>query len=136
MSVAQQEVNAAAIAAENALWVSALTAGTAERDAGVERLYPILVKFGFAEARRRGAGLQLESPELDDIAHQVAADATMTICRKVDTFRGDSRFTTWAYRLVARDVSAKNQPALLATLLSQRRPGQMGPATGGRRTGP
>ncbi|MEU4292502.1 sigma-70 family RNA polymerase sigma factor [Kribbella sp. NPDC026596] len=107
MALAQQEVNAAAIAAENALWVSALTAGTAERDAGVERLYPILVKFGYAEARRHGARLQLEGPELDDIAHQAAADATMTICRKVDTFRGDCRFTTWAYRFVARAVSSK-----------------------------
>lgn len=107
MSLAQQEMNTAAIAAENALWVSALTASTAERDAGVERLYPILVKFGYAEARRRGARLQVEGPELDDIAHQAAADATMAICRKVDTFRGECRFTTWAYRFVARAVSSK-----------------------------
>lgn len=107
MSLLQRETNATAIAAENALWVSALTADTAERDAGVERLYPILVRFAYAEAHRRAARLRFEGPELDDLAHQAAADATMTICRKVDTFRGECRFTTWAYRFVALDVSSK-----------------------------
>ncbi|WP_406054422.1 sigma-70 family RNA polymerase sigma factor [Kribbella sp. NBC_00889] len=97
----------ASIAAENTAWVSALTADRTERDAGVARLYRILVRSGYAEARWRGARFQLSGPELDDIAHQAAADAVMTICRKVDTFRGDSRFTTWARRFVEFEVSSK-----------------------------
>ncbi|WP_426244712.1 sigma-70 family RNA polymerase sigma factor [Nocardioides sp. LHG3406-4] len=76
-------------------------------DEAVTKLYRVLVKVGYTEARRKGARLPLTGPELDDIAHQAAADATLTICRKVRTFRGDCRFTTWAYRFVAFDVSSK-----------------------------
>lgn len=95
------------VASENAQWVHALTTEGAEYDAAVTKLYRLLVKIGYTEARRKGARLQLSGPELDDIAHQAAADATLTICRKVQTFRGDCRFTTWAYRFVSFDVSSK-----------------------------
>ncbi|WP_165949498.1 sigma-70 family RNA polymerase sigma factor, partial [Kribbella turkmenica] len=43
----------------------------------------------------------------DDIAHQAAADALLVICGKVETFRGDCKFTTWAYKFVIFDVAAK-----------------------------
>jgi len=95
------------VAAENAQWVHGLTTEGAEYDAAVTKLYRILVKIGYTEAKRKGASLHLSGPELDDIAHQAAADATLTICRKVRTFRGDCKFTTWAYRFVSFDVSSK-----------------------------
>lgn len=95
------------VAAENAQWVHDLTSEGVEYDEAVTKLYRVLVKIGYTEARRKGARLQLTGPELDDIAHQAAADATLTICRRVRTFRGDCRFTTWAYRFVAFDVSSK-----------------------------
>ena len=95
------------VAAENVSWVRRLTADGAEFDEAVTTLYRLLVKIAYTEARRRGARLHLAGPELDDIAHQAAADATLTICRKVESFRGDCRFTTWAYRFVALDVSSK-----------------------------
>jgi len=97
----------ARVAAENTQWVQDLTSEGVEYDEAVTKLYGVLVKIGYTEARRKGARLQLSGPELDDIAHQAAADATLTICRKVRTFRGDCRFTTWAYRFVAFDVSSK-----------------------------
>lgn len=95
------------VAAENAQWVHGLTTEGAEHDEAVTRLYRMLVKIGYTEVKRKGASLHLSGPELDDIAHQAAADATLTICRKVQTFRGDCRFTTWAYRFVSFDVSSK-----------------------------
>ena len=97
----------AEIAAENAAWVDGLSSTGPDYEPTVARLYRILVKFGYAEARRRAARLRLTGPELEDIAHQAAADATLTICRKVTTFRGECRFTTWAYRFVTFDVTAK-----------------------------
>jgi RNA polymerase sigma factor (sigma-70 family) len=95
------------VAAENRSWVRRLTADGAEFDEAVTALYRLLVKIGYSEAKRKGARLHLAGPELDDVAHQAAADATLTICRKVETFRGDCRFTTWAYRFVVFDVSSK-----------------------------
>lgn len=102
-----QRGGASAMTEENASWVEALTADGAEREAGVAKLYGVLVKFAYTEARRSRGRLHLDGPELDDLAHQAAGDATMTICRKVGTFRGECRFTSWAYRFVAFDVSTK-----------------------------
>ena len=95
------------VTAENVSWVRSLTADGAEFDEAVTALYRLLVKIAYTEAKRKGARLHLAGPELDDVAHQAAADATLTICRKVESFRGDCRFTTWAYRFVAFDVSSK-----------------------------
>ena len=46
-------------------------------------------------------------PELDDLAHQAAADAVVAVIAKIGEFRGESRFTTWAYKFVIFEVSAK-----------------------------
>jgi RNA polymerase sigma-70 factor (ECF subfamily) len=54
--------------------------------------------------RRRGL---LSGPEFEDVAHQCADDAVVTILAKLDDFRGLSRFTTWAYKFVIFEVSAK-----------------------------
>jgi RNA polymerase sigma-70 factor (ECF subfamily) len=51
--------------------------------------------------------LRVEGPELDDLAHQATADALVSLMRKLDEFRGESRFTTWAYKFVILEVSAK-----------------------------
>src|SRR5262249_677804 len=51
--------------------------------------------------------LQVTGPELDDLAHQAAADALIAITGKLGQFRGESRFTTWAYKFVIFEVSAK-----------------------------
>jgi RNA polymerase sigma-70 factor (ECF subfamily) len=53
------------------------------------------------------ARLQITGPELDDLAYQAAADAVMAITGKIGQFRGESRFTTWAYKCVILEVSAK-----------------------------
>jgi hypothetical protein len=44
-------------------------------------------------------------PELDDVAHQAAGDAMLAILGKLGAFRGESQFTTWAYRFVMLEVS-------------------------------
>ena len=59
------------------------------------------------EVARRGPRLQLTGPELDDLAYQAAADALVAITSKLGQFRGESRFTTWAYKFVMFELSAK-----------------------------
>jgi RNA polymerase sigma-70 factor (ECF subfamily) len=92
---------------ESAGWVRALSGCGAERDRAVARLHAVLLRIARAEVARRGGQLRVRGPELDDLAHQAAADAVMAIIAKVGQFRGESRFTTWAYRFVILEVSAK-----------------------------
>ena len=71
------------------------------------RLHALLVRIARGEAARRGPRLAITGPELDDLAYQAAADALLAITSKLGQFRGESRFTTWAYKFVIFEVSAK-----------------------------
>lgn len=75
-------------------WIGALTGTGPERDAGLARLHGMLVRVAVRELRRRTASSGITGPELDDLAYQAAADAMLAIIAKLDTFRGESRFTT------------------------------------------
>ena len=89
------------------MWISALAGDGLERDAGLARLHDLLIRVAVSELRRREALSGIGGRELDDLAHQAAADAMLAILAKLDTFRGESRFTTWAYRFVFLEVSSK-----------------------------
>ncbi|WP_329183745.1 sigma-70 family RNA polymerase sigma factor [Actinacidiphila glaucinigra] len=93
--------------AESAQWVRALSAGGDEHEEATGRLHALLLRIAYAELNRRGSRHGISGPELDDIAHQAAADALLSITRKIGEFRGDSRFTTWAYKFVMHEVSSK-----------------------------
>ncbi|MER6976184.1 sigma-70 family RNA polymerase sigma factor [Streptomyces carpinensis] len=71
------------------------------------RLHELLVRMAMDEAFRRGPRYLIAGPELNDLAHQAAADALMRITHKIREFRGDARFTTWAFRFVVLEVSSK-----------------------------
>jgi RNA polymerase sigma-70 factor, ECF subfamily len=93
--------------AETADWVRALSADRAEREQAAARLHEMLLRVARAETRRRSGQLRISGPELDDLAHQAAADAVVAIIAKIGEFRGESRFTTWAYKFVMSNVSGK-----------------------------
>jgi len=88
-------------------WVEGLQSTGAGHDRCVADLHALLLRVARYEVARRARTLQLGGPEADDVAHQVADDALMAIKAKVDGFRGESRFTTWAYRFVVFEVSTK-----------------------------
>jgi RNA polymerase sigma-70 factor, ECF subfamily len=92
---------------DSSLWLSRLAAGGGERQAAERELHARLVRIASAEVRRRSASTPVTGPELDDVAHQAAADAMVAILVKLGDFRGESRFITWAYRFVILEVSAK-----------------------------
>jgi RNA polymerase sigma-70 factor (ECF subfamily) len=91
----------------SAQWLADLQAGGAVRDDAHARLHGLLLRAARAEAGRRSGRIRLAGVELDDLAHQAAADAMLAVLAKLGTFRGDSRFTTWAYKFVMLEVSAK-----------------------------
>jgi RNA polymerase sigma-70 factor (ECF subfamily) len=93
--------------AESAEWVQALAATAPRREEAMARLHGLLVRIALADAGRRGPRLRITGPELEDLAYQAAADALLAITAKLGQFRGESRFTTWAYKFVIFEVSAK-----------------------------
>jgi RNA polymerase sigma-70 factor, ECF subfamily len=97
-----------ALDSESAAWVATLSdASDRTREEAYERLYAMLLRIARSELRRRGSDTRINGPESDDLAHQAAADALLAVTRKLADFRGESRFTTWAYRFVILEVSSK-----------------------------
>jgi RNA polymerase sigma-70 factor (ECF subfamily) len=84
-----------------------LTSSGAENDDAIARLHALLLRVARVEARRRAHRRGIDGPELDDLAHQAASDALVAIVAKLEQFRGESRFTTWAYKFVVLEVSTK-----------------------------
>jgi len=78
---------------ESAEWVRALSACGAEQDRAVTRLHEVLLRVARAELARRGGQLRISGPELDDLAHQAAADAVLAIIAKAGQFRTGSAWT-------------------------------------------
>jgi RNA polymerase sigma-70 factor (ECF subfamily) len=93
---------------ESAAWVDALESGRGPQyEQACTRLHQLLVRIAMDDVFRRGPRYRITGPELNDLAHQAAADALMRITRKIRDFRGDARFTTWAFRFVVLEVSGK-----------------------------
>ena len=94
--------------AESLGWVLALSATGGEREDAVERLHALLLRAAHVEVGRRAATVaDARSDDLDDLAMQAADDALVAILRKLHTYRGDGRFTTWAYKFALLEAAAK-----------------------------
>jgi hypothetical protein len=116
---------------DSARWLQALADTGPRRESALAELHAMLVRAARREVARRGPHQQITGPELEDLAYQAAGDALMAITQKIGQFRGESRFTTWAYKFVVLEVSAKIGATSGAT-----RPGRWMPRTGtGCRTG-
>ena len=88
-------------------WLVGLQASGAQHDRCIAELHDLLLRVARHETSRRATSFRLAGPEFDDVVNQVADDALMAIKAKVTDFRGESRFTTWAYRFVVFEVSTK-----------------------------
>jgi RNA polymerase sigma-70 factor (ECF subfamily) len=89
-------------------WLRALHGPPAIRDAAIAELHALLLRGAHHElARRRDTLTHVWGEELQDLATQAADDALLAILAKLDTFRGASRFTTWAYKFVLLEAGVK-----------------------------
>jgi RNA polymerase sigma-70 factor (ECF subfamily) len=93
---------------ESRQWLRSLRASGAEHDEAVARLHALLLRAArFEVGRRRAALTHLRGGDVDDIAVQAADDALMGVLRRLDDFRGASRFTTWAYKFALYEAAVK-----------------------------
>ncbi|MDP9134535.1 MAG: RNA polymerase sigma factor [Actinomycetota bacterium] len=89
--------------AESRAWLERLSPDSRERDAAIGALHALLLKAARYEVnRRRGPG-----GDGDDLAQQSADDALVAVLGKLGEFRGDSRFTTWAYKFALFEAGVK-----------------------------
>jgi RNA polymerase sigma-70 factor (ECF subfamily) len=94
--------------ADERRWLRPLRAEGRERDEATARLHELLLRAARFEINRRRPGLpHLRGGDLDDIAHQCAGDALISVLGKLDDFRGESRFTTWAYKFGLLEAAVK-----------------------------
>jgi RNA polymerase sigma-70 factor (ECF subfamily) len=94
--------------ADSREWLRCLRAEGSIRDDAIGRLHELLLRAArFEVARRRPMLPHLRGDELDDIADEAADDALMSVLRRLDDFRGDSRFTTWVYKFALLEAAVR-----------------------------
>jgi RNA polymerase sigma-70 factor, ECF subfamily len=92
---------------ESRAWIERLRSNDPQRDRALVELHALLLRAARFEISRRTGSGKLRGGDYDDLAQQSADDALVVILRKLDDFRGESRFTTWAYKFALYEAAAK-----------------------------
>jgi RNA polymerase sigma-70 factor, ECF subfamily len=93
---------------ESQAWVAELSTKGPGYDAAVERLHELLMRAARFEVGRRARAIgHLRGGDIDDIATQAADDALVAVLAKLDRFKGNSRFSTWAYKFALLEAAVK-----------------------------
>jgi RNA polymerase sigma-70 factor (ECF subfamily) len=94
--------------ADSRRWLEELGGAGQTHDAAVARLHALLLRAArFEVSRRRLALPHVRGGDHDDLAQQSADDALVAVLAKLGDFRGDSRFTTWAYKFALYEAAVK-----------------------------
>jgi RNA polymerase sigma-70 factor (ECF subfamily) len=86
------------------LSIAALRGPPAVRDEALAELHALLLRAARFELHRRR---RMPYDEAEDLAAQAANDAMVAVLAKLDSFRGQSRFTTWAYKFALLEAGVK-----------------------------
>ena len=93
---------------ESRRWLADLAGSGHVYEQAVRRLHELLLRAArFEMSRRRRMFAHLRGGDHDDLAQQAADDALVSVLAKLDGFRGDSRFTTWAYKFALYETAVK-----------------------------
>jgi RNA polymerase sigma-70 factor, ECF subfamily len=80
-------------------WLERLRDGGPGREEAVGELHILLLGAArFTLAKSQGFLSQLRHEPLEDLANEAADDALVALLAHLDDYRGESRFTTWAWR--------------------------------------
>ncbi len=87
----------------NEQWIAELTGSPEVQAQALEDLRQRLQRGIFYYLSRERSDLtHLSAQELTQMAEDLAQDATLRVLDNLDSFRGDSRFTTWATKIAVR----------------------------------
>jgi RNA polymerase sigma-70 factor (ECF subfamily) len=90
------------------VWLAPLRGTGPPHDEAVAALYELLVGAARLEIRRRWAGLGYgDDDALDELATLAADDALLALLAKLDDYRGDSRFRTWASKFAILEAGIR-----------------------------
>jgi RNA polymerase sigma-70 factor (ECF subfamily) len=95
----------AALDPESQELLQALKSSGRAYDEACARLHELLLRAARFEAARHRRGLT--GAEADMIATEAADDALLAVLRRLDDFRGLSKFTTWAYKFALYEAAVK-----------------------------
>jgi RNA polymerase sigma-70 factor, ECF subfamily len=85
-----------------------LLAGGPLREEATAELHALLLKAARFEVNRRHESLaHLRGGDREDLAQQSADDALLAVLARLEDFRGESRFTTWAYKFGLFEAGTK-----------------------------
>lgn len=91
---------------ESRRWLRDLAGNGHARDEAIRRLHELLLRAARFEVSRRSRMLgYLRGGDHGDLAHHAADDALVAVLAKLEQFRGDSRFTTWAYKFALYEAA-------------------------------
>jgi RNA polymerase sigma-70 factor (ECF subfamily) len=88
--------------------LAGLRAHGPRHEQAVRELHALLLRAARFEIGRRAAALaHVRGEDADDLALQAADDAFVAVMGKLDEFRGDSRFSTWAYKFALYEAGVR-----------------------------
>jgi RNA polymerase sigma-70 factor, ECF subfamily len=90
---------------EATAWVRSLRSTGSEREAAAAQLHGLLVRAARFELLRRRAAWHGSGDAVDDLAAQSADNALAALLGKLDDYRFESRFTTWAYKFAILEAA-------------------------------
>lgn len=91
---------------ESQAWVARLGGAAPDREAAIAELLAVLLGAArFALLRRRSQIPSFPREDLDDLATEAAGEALLSVLTRLDEYRGESRFTTWAWKFAFFEAS-------------------------------
>jgi RNA polymerase sigma-70 factor (ECF subfamily) len=89
---------------------AALQGSPAARDEALATLRALLLRgTRFELSRTRRSLSRLSDAEVDSLAIQAAEDALVEVVARIESFRGASRFTTWASKFAVHEAGLRRR---------------------------
>jgi RNA polymerase sigma-70 factor (ECF subfamily) len=88
--------------------LAGLRADGPRHEHAIRELHALLLRAARFEIGRRAAALaHVRGEDADDLALQAADDAFVAVMGKLEDFRGESRFSTWAYKFALYEAAVR-----------------------------